>query len=261
MSALVLVSLNLLNDLTFWDLRALLIVAELRRLNPDVIALQEVALPLNNARWLADQLGEYTVQLQPKTGARREHEALALLSRLPVTPHDGLELIHQDRVAQRITVRVGDAPLVIANTHLLAWLTDATPRSEQVRRLLDWLPRDVPTIVCGDFNALPHYRAIAVMRERFVSAYSAAHGHEPAFTWPTPLHRGKGWRHRARELGLWLGGIALHRTTRWRGTVDYIFVDPRLRVHTCDLAFTQPARDHPRIYPSDHLGLVARLNW
>jgi endonuclease/exonuclease/phosphatase family metal-dependent hydrolase len=261
MAELTVVSLNLLNDLTFWDLRAPLIVAELRRLNPDVIALQEVALPLNNAQWLAEQLGGYTVHLQPKTGARREHEALALLSRLPVTAPDGLELIHQDRVAQRITVRVGDAPLVIANTHLLAWLTDATPRREQVRRLLAWLPRDAPVIVCGDFNALPHFRAIKMMRARFVSAYFAAHGHEPAFTWPTPLDRGKGWRHRARELLLRLGGIALRRTPRWCGTLDYIFVDRALTVRACERAFTQPARDNPRLYPSDHLGLVARLNW
>jgi mRNA deadenylase 3'-5' endonuclease subunit Ccr4 len=62
-TSLIVASLNLLNDLTHWDDRRSLIVAELRRLQPDLIALQEVVLPVNNAQWIADELGGYSAWL------------------------------------------------------------------------------------------------------------------------------------------------------------------------------------------------------
>ena len=58
-STLSLVSLNLLDDLTIWDQRGPLVVRELDRLQPDIIAFQEVRMSINNAQWIADQLGGY----------------------------------------------------------------------------------------------------------------------------------------------------------------------------------------------------------
>ena len=81
------VTLNLLNDLTYWRLRAPMIVDELNALQPDLIALQEVVLPDNTAQWIADQLGGYSLHLMPKTGGRGRREGLAILSRLPVEAH------------------------------------------------------------------------------------------------------------------------------------------------------------------------------
>ena len=46
-------TLNILNDASSWPARR------------QLIALQEVALPANNAQWLADGLGGYTVRLCP----------------------------------------------------------------------------------------------------------------------------------------------------------------------------------------------------
>ena len=80
-STLTLVSLNLLDDLDLWDQRGPLVVRELDRLQPDIIAFQEVRMSINNAQWIADQLGGYEVFLCPKTGERGRHDALALLSR------------------------------------------------------------------------------------------------------------------------------------------------------------------------------------
>jgi hypothetical protein len=57
-----------------------------------LIALQEVALPENNARWLADQLGGYSVYLCPKTGNKHDKEGIAILSRLPIEREATLDL-------------------------------------------------------------------------------------------------------------------------------------------------------------------------
>jgi len=253
-------TLNILNDLTHWPERAQLIVKELRALQPDLIALQEVALPANNARWIADRVGDYTVYLSPKAGQRGRREGLAILSRLPVEAHETLSLGGQGRVAQRVTIRHRHAHWTFVNAHLYWSLFDDAVRRRQVRRLLDWLSVGPPAVVCGDFNAQPHYTAIAAMRRRFVSAHATVHGREPEYTCPTPLHRGSGARQTARRAALRLGGLLLKgERTAWRGTLDYIFVDRSVRVHHCGVAFHGHAPHNPRLYPSDHLGLAATL--
>lgn len=257
---LTIATLNLLNDAPTWQARRQLIVPELIALAPDLIALQEVALPANNAQWLADQLSSYAVYLCPKTGRKSEHEALAILSRWPVRDHATLALVHQDRVAHRVMVEHGGQRLTFANVHLYFSLLNDIPRVAQVRRLLDWLPQDVPAVVCGDFNASPRRGSMQLMRQRFISAHAAANGHEPAFTFPSPLHRGPGWRHSARSALLRAGGLAQHRQNApLHVTVDYIFVDPVIQVRECQIAFHRPDGRNPRVYPSDHFGLTAKL--
>jgi endonuclease/exonuclease/phosphatase family metal-dependent hydrolase len=180
-----------------------------------------------------------------------------------------LELVHQDRVAHRILVQspCADAglpqdhrQLIFANTHLFFSVADDAPRLAQVRRLLDWLPGEIPAMLCGDFNALAYYRALDMLRVRFVSAYAAANGDEPAHTCPSPLDRGPGLRHSGRRLLLRLAGrLVGHPDMSWCGTVDYIFVDPSIQVRHCRLAFNQPSPANHRLYPSDHFGLTTGL--
>ncbi len=253
-------TLNLLNDLRYWDERAPLIIDELRALQPDLIALQEVALPDNNARWIAEHLDGYQLLTRTKTGRLHTHEGLAILSRLPIDAYDSLLLGDQDRVALRVTVRQAGQPLHFANTHLHWNPVNDRVRTLETRRLIDWLPG--PAVLCGDFNAEPHYRSIMEMRQRFHSAHHVAHGREPDYTCPTPLFRGPGPRHAARRAALRLAGwLALGRNTAWRGVLDYIFVDQTVEVVNCRVAFHLPAPHDPHLYPSDHLGLFARLRW
>lgn len=252
------VTLNLLNDLRHWHQRGPLIVDELRALQPDLIALQEVVLPVNTAEWLARRLDGYDVHLCPKTGRLRHEEALAILSRLPVEAHDWLSLVHQNRVAHLVVARQGDRPWIFANTHLYWHLLDTQHRLEQAQWLLDWLREHHTAMVCGDFNAVPGARSLRLLQTRFQSAHVAVHGREPEYTCPTPLHRGPGLRHRAREMAFRVGGpLVKRRLAQWRETIDYIFVEKSLRVLECRTAFTQPAPADPLIYPSDHLGLAA----
>ena len=253
-------TLNLLNDLSRWSLRGPLVVQQLRALSPDLIALQEVALPANNAQWIADRLDGYSVHVTRKTGRSSQHEALAVLSRLPVHEHAALSLIYQNRVAQYVVVEREGALLTFANAHLYVGVRNDVPRIEQVRRILAWLPRQNPLVLCGDFNAMPDSATVHMMRQEFASAYAAVHGCEPDYTYPTPLETGSRLMGVASRLVMRVGGWLQNRAdVPFRATVDYVFVGPSVHVHDCHIAFDNPLSGRPRIYPSDHLGLVATL--
>ncbi len=255
-----LVTFNLLNKPSRWQDRRELVLAELRALNPDVIALQEVSLPHNNARWLAEQLGGYTAHISPKTGALAEREAVALLSRLPVDDCRTISLGSQSRVAQLVRLRVEDRSIAIVNGHFMFHVYDHIKRTQQVQRVLTWLRLEagsMPMIACGDFNATPDMRTIQVMKESFASAYEARHGREPEYTCPTPLvYQFDSMRKGLSRIGNY---FLSRRVEPWRGTLDYIFVDDNFRVHECDVVLNRPSTNDATLYPSDHVGLCARL--
>lgn len=259
MPTLTVVTINILRELARWPARRALLAQGLAEQNADLIALQEVALPENTAQWLASELGGYQVWLCPKTGARARREAIAILSRWPVTDHSILDLRTQWRVAQAVRVDIAGQPLVFCNGHYYWRPLESEQRVRQVRGLLDWLgalPADLPLVTVGDFNGLPESRALQLMRARFTSAYAAVHGREPDWTCPTPLGY-SGWAHWAKSYVLSL--IANRQFKLWRGTLDYIFVNARLRVRDCRVILNQSAPHDPTLYPSDHVGLAATL--
>ncbi len=101
---------------------------------------------------------------------------------------------------------------------------------------------DGATIVVGDFNADPAEPAYARMTGAgFRSAYAEANGAEPAVTWPSGLQ-----------------GPAIDDDGD-PGCLDYIWVRGPIRVMSARLAFDRPAVDDPGLYPSDHVGVAARV--
>ncbi|MCX6019867.1 MAG: endonuclease/exonuclease/phosphatase family protein [Chloroflexi bacterium] len=243
------ITLNLLRDLTRWDERKHLLLDEFEHLQPDVIALQEVALPLNTAEWLAARLRGYSVHLTPKNGRMSTREALATLTRLPVREVHRIDLGAQHRVAQAILLN-GPQALTLVNGHFYWSPGDSAQRAQQIRRIHTWIRRmhghepERGIVVCGDFNSTPESRSMQLMQEEFVSAHHAHHGAEPAYTVPTPLH---------------ISQSPQRKSTPWRGTVDYIFVSHNLRVRDCRIVFDRHAPHDVTLFPSDHLGLVADL--
>jgi endonuclease/exonuclease/phosphatase family metal-dependent hydrolase len=270
MTKITLVTINILNDLSRWRQRRGLLLDQISECEPDMIALQEVRIQgkSSNAHWLAGQLNRkedssdkhYEVYLCPKTGTYEKKEGLAVLSRLPVYKQERLDLLTQNRVAQAITFRQNSETLMLVNAHFF-WHPGPSPeRLAQVELLLDWMdtqPAAMPVIVCGDFNSLPGTPVIKFMRQYFDSAHVAVHGEEPAYTCPTPLPPSTKTKLRIAAQAL-LG----HRPppdATWRGTLDYIFVDPRLETQACDLVLNCPAKHNAAIYPSDHFGLFAQI--
>jgi endonuclease/exonuclease/phosphatase family metal-dependent hydrolase len=187
-------------------------------------------------------------------------EALAILSRLPVKRHEILDLLTQNRVAQLIEFRVDGQILMFVNGHFFWQPGISEQRKEQVELLLDWLdtqPAEVPVVVAGDFNGVPGTPAIELMRAYFDSAYRIVHGEEPPFTAPTPMPVSPLTRLRA--LIGWTLGKRPKPDSEWKGTLDYIFVDPRLHTEDCRLVLDHPSDRDPNLYPSDHYGLYAEI--
>lgn len=265
-----LLTLNLLSDLSRWVARRDLLARLLMEQDADLISLQEVKLPENPAAWLTSRLNErlrssepYRLYLTPKTGRAGLEEGIAILSRLPIEESGWLDLKSQNRVAQAVRVRIGKRgsarELVCANGHFFWHTGESIERDRQVELLLQWLQddwRNAPAVVCGDFNAGPETRTITIIKSRFQSAYAAIHGHEPEYTYPTPLPTSK--RHTLLTGARFLGNIRLTDLKLSRKRMfDYIFIDPELRVIDSQVVLNRPAKHNPRLYPSDHFGLAA----
>jgi endonuclease/exonuclease/phosphatase family metal-dependent hydrolase len=246
-----------------------LLVDGLTEVQADIIALQEVALPHNNADWLAEQLNRrspkndpYMHYLCPKAG-KRPKEGIAILTRLPVEVHAKLDLGSQNRVAQLIKIVSGEYSLIFANVHLFWFPGKSKERLLQVDRIFRWLDnfsQDASLVLCGDFNSPPESPTIQKVEQRFVSAYKLKHGKEPDFTVPTRLPVSKLFQ-TATLLRFLLTQWKQIRNIdfTWRGTLDYIFVDNQAMVEECELILNQPAPGRPNLYPSDHLGLCANI--
>ena len=270
MSTFSLVTINILNDLSLWKQRRILLVDQLDKLNPDLIAMQEVSLKgeSSNAHWLCEKLNQrqknpektvpYQVSLCQRTGVFKKQEGIAVLSRLPIKRNMSLDLLSQNRVAQVIEIRAGGSDLILVNGHFFWQPGVSDGRQRQIELLLDFLdtqPVDQPVVVCGDFNGTPGTPAIERMRQYFDSAHTFVNKHEPEYTCPTPLPLSK--RVQIRNLIMWLLQMRPNPNSRWRGTLDYIFVDPRLQTIDCKVILNVPANENPQIYPSDHFGLWA----
>jgi len=238
-------TLNIRNLADRWDERLPLLAADMAAMQPDVLGLQEVVYPLQQDRLIgAGGEGRYE---STRVWAGRPEYGNALLVRQPLAASDPERL---DLGLQRSAIRVaialdGDATLVVAVTHLHHVTEDEALRDDQARQLLDWLavgPQGDGLIVMGDFNAEPDEPTYARMRDAgFRSAHLEANGVEPAVTWPS---------------GLQAPGMD---TDGPPGCLDYVWVRGAIRVVSCGLAFDRPAVGDPTLYPSDHLGLSARI--
>ncbi len=194
--------------------------------------------------WLAPRLELPHVYWSPyRRPGRKSRDGIAIFSRHPFVRQETFALSaghEQGRVAQLVEVVHEGRPLAVCNGHY-HWYPGPHPeRDRQVQQVLDRVAElPMPVVVAGDFNGTPDTEAVAAMRRHFASAYAVHNGAEPEFTCPTPL--------------------SFDWDKPWRGTLDYVFVDRRIRVVDCRLVLTRPLQQNPRIYPSDHFGILARL--
>lgn len=257
-------TLNLRHNADEWEQRAPLIVEELHRYRPHLVALQEVWLPIEQGAWLANELNlrapegtaaPYVWVQRPKWGIGGGIEAVGVLSRIPVLESDGVDL-PGGRVASSVLVKWKGTPIHFVSVHLHFGPPDASDgvRRSQIRGMHAWLQRreelrrpDEPrplTIIAGDFNATPETSATLLMREQWRSVFERLHGTEPEWTFGTPL---------ADRWSLAEGFELI------KGTLDYIFVSPELEPAAANLFCTEPSPFDATIYPSDHLGIYAEL--
>jgi nocturnin len=238
-------TLNILNLADRWPERLPLILADMAAHQPDVLGLQEVVYVMQQDRVIgAAGEGHYTAI---RGWAGRPEYGNSLLIRQPLTPSapERVDLGLQ-RAAHRVLIDLpGGSRVLVAVTHLHHVPDDAAERDGQVATLLGWLDASPPAdaaIVMGDFNAHPAEPAYERMaRAGFRSAFTEANGREPDVTWPS---------------GLQAPAMDTDGDAR---CLDYVWIRGSVRATEARLVFDRPAADDPTLYPSDHLGVAARL--
>ncbi|HVV17545.1 MAG TPA: endonuclease/exonuclease/phosphatase family protein [Polyangia bacterium] len=262
------VTLNLWGENGPWEERMVLAAAELDRLAPDVVALQEVRdVPGrvgNQAARLAEGRGWHH-RFAPTTAWGGGHEGLAVLSRFPIGAHEFRALPHGTETEGRgvLSVRLdGEARGVWVHTaHLSYRLNEGVKREEQVA-VLDAViaahddGQGTPQLLMGDFNAGPEHdeirwlvgqHTIGGRRVAYQDAWAVAGDGGPGLTWArsndytASMH----WLRQDRRL-------------------DYIFVtaarrDRRGTIHAARVALDRPATaaSGERLFASDHYAVVA----
>jgi len=241
------VTLNMEQDHKRWEKRRELIAAQLVELKPDVLALNEVCLPLQTARWLQevakDRMGiEYALVQQTKVNSLAGTEGEALLTRFPIMETGNLDYQARNMVALVARIVVEGKLIDIYVTHLYRSIGDDSLRLYQVQQLLAWIDsrRDATgSIVCGDFNATLDQSSAALMATRFQPTQTA----HTAFT---PLAESD--------------GTVSHPTwSRMDRCIDYIWIAGNLQIIESGVCFDKASADDDSLWPSDHAGVWADL--
>jgi endonuclease/exonuclease/phosphatase family metal-dependent hydrolase len=236
---------NILNLADRWPERLPLILADMAALQPDLLGLQEVVYVMQQDRIIgAAGEGRYDAI---RGWAGRPEYGNSLLLREPLAARDVARVdLGRDRSAIRAVVDLpGTGSVLIVVTHLHHVTGAAMERDVQAAALVAWLDGAAATdaqIVMGDFNADPAEPTHDRMRSAgFRSAFAEANGSEPAVTWPS---------------GLQAPAMDTDGDPR---CLDYIWLRGAVRAGEARLVFDRPAADDPTLFPSDHLGISARL--
>lgn len=246
-----------------WQERQPLIIDELRRVDADIICLQEV--------WATDETSAADV-IGDALGYERVHEALvefspgvrfgnAVLSRWPIVGSEHRRLPADDqpdehRLVLRADVDGPRGPLQVFSTHLNWRFDHSAIRSAQVDALAEFVqssrPRTFPPIVAGDFNAPPDSDEIRTLTGAapvvhdlvLVDAWRHVHATDPGFTWDNANP---------------FVAAQLEQTRR----IDYVFTGwfkarGAGNPVSAELVGTTPTGG---IHPSDHYGVVVDLRY
>ena len=238
-------TLNILNLADRWPERLPLILADMAALQPDLLGLQEVVFVMQQDRLIgAAGEGRYGAI---RGWAGRPEYGNSLLVREPLAG-DYVERLDLGlgRAAHRSVLSLpGGSSVLVVVTHLHHAVDGAAERDRQAANMIDWLvdaPVTDAVIAMGDFNADPREPTYARMvAAGFRSTFAEANGGEPAITWPSGL--------RAPAMD----------TDGEPACLDYIWVRGSVVIESARLAFDRPDPGDPTLYPSDHLGVSARL--
>lgn len=254
--------------------RVEIINAELRRLEPDLVSLQEV---------VRDDDRDQVAELLAGTGLQATHQwdemgftppfgerfgGCAIATRAPHRVVETLDL----RLAGSLDVPWATLAALVALTDLgevlfiaatTSWrLAAEAAREQQVLALSDLDARhrtELPTILAGDFNATPDAASVRYLTGRQALQGRSVHYHDawdvagdgPGHTWACENPNA------ASEIEQ-IVGQANHRRR-----VDYVLVGgwdahptARCRIRSARVAFDEPVGG---VWPSDHYGVVADL--
>ena len=116
-------TLNLEQDHKRWSRRREMVVEQIGAIRPDVLALNEVCVPLKTAHWLRAEARarfgiEYHLVHQTRVNGLAPVEAEALLTRYPIVETGNLDFRTRDIIALVARVVVEGTPVDVYVTHL-----------------------------------------------------------------------------------------------------------------------------------------------
>ena len=240
-------TLNLEQDHKRWSARRELIVDQLEHLQPDVLALNEVCIPLETGRYLQQvatrRLGvDYNLIQQSRANGLSQVDGEGILTKFPVKETAKFDYRARDIVAQVARLEVEGHLVDVYVTHLYQSRGEDSLRLYQVQQLLDWInSRDdvAARIVCGDFNATLDLPSAKLMAGAF----------RPTQTQPTAFSP-------LQEVD---GSVSHPNWERFDRCIDYIWVAGPLQVKESGLCFNTPSTTDATLWPSDHIGVWADL--
>lgn len=219
---------------------------ELESVNPDVICLQEVFEPTLTGRIKKMLSLPYSVS--------STEAGLVMITRFTILSEKVMRyetaspLESYDRRAIIAALRIGTRKIVFANTHLAWKPEDEKTRLGQVQNLLSVIKKEKnPAILAGDFNDTPESTPIQTIKlSGYHDLYGLLHPNEAGLTWDNqnPF-------------------IQAHIVKLPDRRIDFLFAHERLLINnpprTCDVIFNHP--NSAGIYPSDHYGLFAKIDF
>jgi endonuclease/exonuclease/phosphatase family metal-dependent hydrolase len=249
-------SLNVLHGFPrFENLRRRLdlIAGEIRRLDADIVCLQEVPWTVtvgSGAGYLARRTGLNHLYLRANGNrwAILFEEGEALLSRYPLRDASFMELrpragFFEHRVVLRATALTprGEVPVFV--THLTDG--EAELNRAQADSLLSYVSANAsgPALVAGDLNATEHSPQIEALTAAWLDTYRSASPHDPGFTCCID------------ELK---GGPSQPLKKR----IDYLFLVPGddARIASSRKVLAQPVPgEQGWLWASDHVGLLTAI--
>ncbi|WP_313461438.1 endonuclease/exonuclease/phosphatase family protein [Stenotrophomonas sp.] len=179
------VTFNLHHDREDWPERRRVIQRELERLQPDVIALQEVIQKphvRNQAAWLARKLGYEYLFVSTDPPGRFKRYGNALLTRRPILARNEhlLAPLRDYRTVGHLRIDVDGQAVNVYATHLNERSDEDGKRirGEQIADLLAFVARTdagAPVVIAGDFNAQVDAGDLSPLRQRYGDSYGSVH--------------------------------------------------------------------------------------
>jgi nocturnin len=238
-------TLNILNLADRWPERLPLILADMAALQPDLLGLQEVVYVMQQDRLIGAAGEGHYAAIRGWAGRPEYGNSLLVREPLVASDVDRLDLGLQRSANRAVVHSQNGSTVLVAVTHLHHAVPDAAERDAQAAALVDWLagaPATDATIAMGDFNADPAEPAYARMvAASFRSAFAEVNGKEPVVTWPSGLQ------------------APAMDTDGEPDCLDYIWIRGAIRATDARLVFDRPDPGDPTLYPSDHLGVAARM--
>ncbi len=245
--SLTVVTLNLWHDQHDWPSRLNVIVAEMRRIRPDVLCLQEVLQNpnlRNQAETLGDSLGCH-VQFATVDGPERpKRYGNAILTPHPMLVGGSRNLAPADdyRAVAHVRFEWRGRAVDAYSTHLHHTAGGGAIRATQIRHLLGYVDSTRgggPVVIAGDFNCELGSPEMNLVTARYDDAFHAVHPDVG--------------RARATTYNVRFGADP--------GAIDHVFVERRGARRLIPLAarviFDSVGPDS--VWASDHFGVVAKL--